>query len=360
VTGGAGFIGARVVRRLCTDNHEVRCLLRPSSRTHRIDDLPVEAHLGDVRDPVAVQRALVGCDAVIHLAAPGGWDHLGSPEVVGTIVQGTAAVLAAARSEAVGRVVYVSSVAAIGGSAEPQLLDEQAPFELRGPEFAYAIAKHAAELRCLEHHRSGHSVVIVNPCEVYGPDDDDFVTAGTLRDALRGPVAFSVRGGTAVAHVDDVAAGICAALDRGHSGERYILGGENLSIHALIRRTLRHGSQRYKPVLIIHGPLLRLLVGVLSRLGLPTPLPPAALPYSLRYWLVDDRKARTELLYQPRSADETLGSVVAWLQAVARQDLSSSPVNPPRTPADSAGSSSPSRSRTSDGRSSGRAARGRG
>ena len=132
MTGGSGIIGSRVVRRLVADGHEVRCLLRPSSRTHRIDDLQLERVVGDLADATALERGVAGCDGCIHLAGVSSWDEIASPEVEQVVVEGTRRLLEAARGVPGLRFVYVSSAAAVNGSDVPSVFDEETAFGLGG------------------------------------------------------------------------------------------------------------------------------------------------------------------------------------------------------------------------------------
>jgi dihydroflavonol-4-reductase len=313
VTGGNGFIGSRVVRRLVGDGHEVRCLLRPSSRTHRIDDLEFERVVGDLADEDALARGVAGCDGCIHLAGVSSWDEIASPEVEEVIVEGTRRVLGVARQVPGIRFVYVSSTAAVNGSDSPRVFDEEAAFALDGSGLRYALAKHAAEGLVLAAAREGLHAVIVNPGETYGPDDDEWVTAGALRDALRSWPAFAVRGGASVVHVDDVAAGIEAALERGRPGERYILGGDNLAVEDIVRAALAAAGRR-KPVIVVPAAVLRAIARLCGLLRIRPPVPPDLVGYACRYWFVDSSKAERELGYRARPAPETIASVVGWIR----------------------------------------------
>jgi dihydroflavonol-4-reductase len=320
VTGGNGFIGSRVVRRLVGDGHDVRCLLRPSSRTHRIDDLTFERIVGDLADREALERGAADCDGCIHLAGISSWDEIASPDVEETIVGGTRRVLEAVRTVPGPRFVYVSSAAAVNGSDGPAVFDEETAFGLEGSGLRYALAKHEAEELVLAAARDGLHAVIVNPGETYGPDDDEWITAGPIRDTLRNWPALAVRGGASVVHVDDVADGIVAALERGRSGERYILGGDNLAIEEIVRTTLAEAGAR-KPVVVVPAAVLRAVVRICRLVRLPPPIPPDLVGYACRYWFVDSSKAERELGYRPRPARETLASVVGWIrsaEAIAR------------------------------------------
>jgi dihydroflavonol-4-reductase len=312
LTGGHGFIGSRVTRLLVERGDSVRCLLRDKSATRRIDDLAVERASGDVRDASTLAGAMAGVDACVHLASPSGWQEIRSAALEATIVDGTRNLLEAARRHGVRRVVYVSSVAAINAADRPTTFDEDSPFELEGSKLRYAIAKHRAERLCRDATANGLDTVIVNPGEVYGPDDDALVTAGNLKDALTSWPALACHGGNPVCHVDDVADGIVKALDRGRPGERYILGGDNVHVKDTVRITLELGG-KHTPVLVLPNGLLKAFLRMLKFLHLPTPVEPEVIEYATRFWFVDSSKAVRELGYSPRGARQALAPTVAWL-----------------------------------------------
>ncbi len=317
VTGGNGFVGSRVVRALAAQGHPVRCLLRSQSRTHRIDRVPYERHPGDILDPASLRSGAAGCEAVIHLASLASWEQIRSPKMREVVIDGTANVLTAAREAGNLRTVFVSTAAAINGSTRPQVFDETATFELDGSRFLYAGAKHEAEALCLEAARGGLPVVVVNPVEIYGPEDDDYITASYIRDALRDWPAIAVRGGTSVVHVEDAAAGIVAALTRGRPGERYILGGENLTVRQIIELALQSAGMK-KFVLQLPNGLITAVVKTLAFLRLPTPVLPDLLDYATRFWWMRSTKAQAELGYRFRSGKEAVADVVRWLQETGR------------------------------------------
>ena len=312
VTGGAGLIGSRVVRLLCAAGNEVVCLLRSGSCTDKIAGLDWERVEGDVRDPGAVQRGLAGCRAAVHLACPSAWREIESAKIGVIVAQGLSNVLNLAEKET--RIVFVSSLAAIGPGAGAERLREE-PW--RAPRWhagmAYAHAKMRAEEQCLEASRQGRDVVVVNPAETYGPGDDRLVTAGNLIGLLRPPLTLVCRGGTCIAHMDDVAEGIVAALKKGRSGERYILGGENLD-HGELARLVLSLAGRKQPVVTIPNVLFRWATRAAAGLGIDLPYDRNIVPYATRYWFADNSKARRELGVSFRPARETLQPTVDWLK----------------------------------------------
>lgn len=317
VTGGNGFIGSRVVAAATARGDSVRCLLRGSSKTQRIDGLGWERHLGDVTDRASLVEGMRGCDGVIHLASLSSWSQIRSPKMREVVVDGTENVLSAAREVGGIKVLFVSSGTAIQGTEEPVVLDEKATWDMDREIFLYAAAKHDAEQICARWAADGLHVVTVNPCEVYGPNDDDLITAANLVDILKGWPALAVEGGTAVSHVDDIANGILGGLDKGRSGERYILGGENITVRQLVELTLEIAGQK-KWVLQLPNGLVKGAVNGMAKLGLPTPVIPDVLDYACLYWWVDSGKAARELGYTWRPPREVLAPTIAWLRESGR------------------------------------------
>jgi dihydroflavonol-4-reductase len=289
-------------------------LLRPTSRTGRIDDLDYEPHLGDVRDLTSLNAGMKGCAGVIHLAGISNWNDIQSPLLNQVIVNGTKNILQAARMCGIKRLVFVSSIVTLSGTSDPDiLLNEESKFTLQGKkELAYSQVKYQAEILCKQATTAGLPVVTVNPAEVYGPGDYDLITAGNLLDFTRSNPVFVPHGGTSIVHVDDVAQGILTAFERGTPGERYILGGDNLSVYRLAALTLEMLGQR-KNIISVPNHLLTALVWLGQNFHIPLPFNSVVIPYATRYWFVDNSKARKVLGIHFRSAEETLGSTLTWL-----------------------------------------------
>ena len=324
VTGASGFIGSVVARRLLAAGYDVRGLVRRTSDTARLTGAEVDLAYGDVRDVKAVDRAVSGCDAVVHLACPSAWTAIRSPEMETAVVGGTRHVLEASVRRSVRRVVYVSSVMAIGATRRPQVLDENAVSPVPLSRFVYVRTKRTAELLCRRAAAHGLGAVIVNPGEVYGPEDTGLVTAGNLLDFARSTPVLACHGGVTVAHVDDVADGIVAALERGRPGERYVLGGENVTVRDLARLTLELIGRDAR-VWTAPNALIRAVAWLGRTLRVPLPFEPEVIPYATLYWFMDNAKARRELGVSFRPARETLASTLAWL---ARAGHISAPVVP--------------------------------
>ena len=317
VTGGNGFIGSVVVRTLVAEGHDVRCLLRPTSQTDRLGDTPYERALGDVRDAASVEAAIDGCDAVIHMASLSAWDQIDSPLMDEVVVGGTRHVLAAAQARPGTRVVFVSSILAVNGSTKPQEFDEQAQWTVSDQRLSYSRCKREAEGMCRRAVDDGVEVVIVNPGEVYGPNDTALITACNLIDFAKSTPVLVCNGGTSIVYVDDVALAIVRALERGRSGERYILGGDNLTVKQLAELCLQLLGKR---MVIVRVPnrVIELLTRVATRFKIPLPYNPHVIPYATKYWWVSSAKAQRELGVQFRSARDTLAPTLDWLKQTGR------------------------------------------
>ena len=312
VTGGHGFIGSFVVRRLLERGLRVRCLVRASSKTHRIDGLDVETVVGDILQPDSLTTAMEGCQSVIHLAGISSYADMDRDFARPTIVDGTRNVCQAALDVGLKRVVYVGSTVIYGSHDPDRIADETSPYLLEGSGLNYAEAKHAAEGVVDGFVARGLDVVVAIPTETYGPHDDEFLTTGYLKEAINSWPALATRGGTMYGHVDDVAEGIVLALERGRAGERYILGSENGHIKDIIASVLDVAGKK-KPVLVLPTGLTRFVVSTLYRLGLPSPEHPNAINYGTLFYFVNNDKACTELGWKPRTGRETLEDTVRWL-----------------------------------------------
>ena len=317
LTGANGFVGSAVARRLVAEGHEITCLLRETSDVSRIDTLSFTRATGDVRDAGSLRDGMRACDCTIHLAAPGSWEQDDPSLLRAVIEEGTRHVLEAAAERTGHRVVVVSSTAAIAASNHPVVFNEATPFALPDPALHYAWAKHRAERIAHDAFVRGVPVVIVNPAEVYGPHDTGLVTAGNLIDFATSTPVLVCRGGTCVVHVDDVAAGTIAAMERGRPGERYILGGENVTIRGLAELVLELVGRRAQVVEVPNG-VVRLATRVAVALGIPLPYNPHVVPYATRYWFMDSTKAQRELGVAFRDARSTLAATIEWLHDTNR------------------------------------------
>jgi len=230
ITGATGFVGANLARALLERGARVRVLHRLTSRLDALERLPVERVVGDILDPDSLCAAMQGCALVFHVAAVAQYWRNHADWVYRVNVEGTRNVVQAALQCGVERLVYTSSSAAIGPAPRPDAPADETqylPEALRW--FVYGHSKLLAEQEVQHAVEQGLSAVIVNPTIVLGPGDLNFVSGSTIRAAVRGQLRILPPGGSNLVHVQDVVAGHIAAAERGRTGERYILGGENLT-----------------------------------------------------------------------------------------------------------------------------------
>ena len=224
VTGSTGFIGGALCRELVAQGYEVRAFHRTTSNLRLLENLPVEHVIGDLTQPDSVRAAVEGVEGVFHVAA---WVGMNDPgRLYAITVEGTRAVVQAALQCGVRRLVYTSSVAALGipQPGIPSLLDEHHTWNFRPEFFPYGYAKYLAELEIQKAVAQGLDAVIVNPSLVLGPGDLYRHTSSVIMQIATRKVGIAVTGGANVVHVADVVEGHIAAFSRGKTGERYILG----------------------------------------------------------------------------------------------------------------------------------------
>lgn len=315
VTGGTGFIGASVIRLLLEQGHSVRALARPTSRLDNLAGLPIEIVNGDLTDP-ALAQAMTGCAAVFHVAAHYSLWQADRDLLYRSNVLGTRNVLSSARQAGVDRVVYTSSVAAIGLRADGALTTEahQSPVEkLVGH---YKQSKYWAEQEAVKAVQAGQDVVIVNPTSPIGPGDIKPTPTGdiVLRFLQRGmPVYLDT--GLNFIDVRDVAWGHLRALERGKTGERYILGHENLTLKALLDRLAKitglPAPQRSIPPWIPYS-VAWIDEKILARLGKPPSVPLDGVRMAKQYMYYDPSKAVQELGLPQTPISTALRDAVDW------------------------------------------------
>lgn len=230
ITGATGFLGSAVARKLCRDGFAVRALVRPGSPRFHLDGLDLEFVGGDIRDAASVRRAMAGVRYAFHVAADYRLWARNRGEIFASNVEGTRIVMQEAKRAGCERVVYTSSVATIALRADGGPADESVPLSESQGIGAYKRSKIAAE-RLVETMVAEHALpaIIVNPSTPIGPRDVRPTPTGRIIvETARGRVPGFVDTGLNLVHVDDVADGHIAALNRGVIGERYILGGENV------------------------------------------------------------------------------------------------------------------------------------
>jgi len=239
LTGATGFLGSHVARVLAEQGAELRLLVRPTSDVRNIEGLNADRVAGDLRDAASIEKALAGCDVVFHVAADYRLWVRDPDEMYRSNVEGTRSLLAAASKQRVRRVVYTSSVATMGFTSknDGNLADEQSPVGIADMIGHYKRSKFMAEQVAVEAARSGVDVVIVNPTTPIGERDIKPTPTGRIVvDFLKRKFPAYVETGLNLVDATECARGHVQALEKGRAGERYILGGENLTLKQILDR----------------------------------------------------------------------------------------------------------------------------
>ncbi|GEO80987.1 hopanoid-associated sugar epimerase [Pararhodospirillum oryzae] len=321
VTGASGFVGAAVTRALLARGERVRVLVRPTSPRRNLEGLAVEVVEGDLTDPDSLARAVNGVAGLYHVAADYRLWTLDPAAMIRTNVEGSVGILRAAHKAGVGRMVYTSSVAVLKPRRDGQPADETTPSRVEDMIGPYKRSKFLAEeaVKALVRDE-GAPVVIVNPSTPIGPHDIRPTPTGRLIvEAASGRVPATVDTGLNVVHVDDVAAGHLLAFDKGEVGERYILGGEDWTLRALLTEVARLSNQRPPLLSLPHGLIMPLAwaVETWARLTKQEREPFVTLDgvrMARAHMFFSSAKARAALGYAPRPAAQALADAVAWFR----------------------------------------------
>lgn len=235
VTGATGFVGSHVARVLAEQGADLRLLVRASSNPSNIEDLEAERVVGDLCEPASLEKAMSGCEVAFHVAADYRLWVRDPEQMYRANVEGTKAILSAAKKNGVRRVVYTSSVATMGFTSNGHPADENSPVSLANMIGPYKRSKFMAEQVALEAGRRGMDVVVVNPTTPVGERDIKPTPTGRIIvDFLKKKFPAYVDTGLNLVDVRECARGHVAALEKGRSGERYILGGENLTLKQIL------------------------------------------------------------------------------------------------------------------------------
>ena len=235
LTGATGFLGSHVARVLAEQGANLRLLVRPTSNLKNLEGLNAETATGDLRDAASLEKAIAGCEAVFHVAADYRLWVQDPAEMYRSNVEGTRAILEAARKNNVRCVVYTSSVATMGFTGNGHPADEDSPVALADMIGHYKRSKFMAEQVALDAGRSGMRVVTVNPTTPVGEQDIKPTPTGRIVvDFLKGKFPAYVETGLNLVDVRECALGHISAMEKGKSGERYILGGENLTLKQIL------------------------------------------------------------------------------------------------------------------------------
>jgi dihydroflavonol-4-reductase len=319
VTGATGFVGAAVARALLRDGWRVRVLVRQGSNRSNLDPLSVEPVIGDLNDRASLDRAVIDCTALFHVAAD---YRLGAPDprdLYRSNVEGTRNILSAAEQAKVQRIVYTSSVATVGIPLDGTPGDERTPVSLAAMIGHYKRSKFLAEQVAVEAAGRGVPVVIVNPSTPVGPGDVKPTPTGqVILDAAAGRMPAYVDTGLNIVHVDDVASGHLLAFQRGRPGERYILGGEDLSLREILNEVARIAGRKPPRVRLPYGVVLPIayaaeaIAKVTGRSGRVTL---EGVRMSRKRMFFSSARAVRELGYRWRPPPEAFTDAVSWFRA---------------------------------------------
>jgi dihydroflavonol-4-reductase len=317
VTGGTGFIGGAVIRRLTEAGHEVKALVRHGADLRQLQGLPIERVEGDLRYIDSLRRGMSGCTWVFHVGAL--YSYWGHPwdDFYQINVEGTRRVLQEARDAGIERVVYTSSIAALGAGKQGSPSDENTPASLADRIGPYQRSKFIAQQIAQEFAAQGLPVVIVNPSSPVGVGDlKPTPTGQIIVDFLKGRMFGYVDTGLNIVDVEDVAEGHILAAQRGRIGERYILGGENLTLKQILDLLAEISGRPKVNLRVPHG-VAQCWSYVDVMLGRVIPgYTPAATPdkvrLSRRYEFFDASKAVRELGLPQTPARSALAKAVAW------------------------------------------------
>ncbi len=320
VTGATGFLGSHVARALADQGAALRLLVRPTSNLKNIEGLNAETATGDLRDAASLEKAISGCDTVFHVAADYRLWVRDPAEMYRSNVNGTRAILDAARKSGVKRVVYTSSVATMGFMASGHPADETSPVSLGDMIGHYKRSKFMAEQIALEGGRSGLEVIVVNPTTPVGEQDVKPTPTGRIVvDFLKKKFPAYVETGLNLVDVKVCARGHVAALEKGRSGERYILGGENLTLKQILDKL---GKITGLPSPKIKLPyFFAFATGVIDEaitgrlLGREPRATVDAVRMGKKMMFASSYKAESELGWKIVPVDDALRRAVEWFQA---------------------------------------------
>ncbi len=319
ITGATGFVGAAVARVLIHQGHRLRALTRPNNDRRNLQGLDVELVEGDLGNADSYRHALKGCQALFHVAA----DYriwVPDPAAMHRInIDGTHALMMAALDAGVEKIVYTSSVAALGINKNGTPSNEDTPVSYTDMIGVYKQSKYLAEeevRRLIAHNNL--PAVIVNPSTPIGPRDIKPTPTGRIIvDAVKGKIPAYVDTGLNIAHVEDVAMGHWLAFQKGKIGERYILGGENLSLGAILTIVAEHVGRKPPTVRLPRAAIypIAALMEVYARLSGKEPLVTIdALRMAKKKMYFSPAKAEHDLGYTARPATAAIADAIHWFR----------------------------------------------
>jgi dihydroflavonol-4-reductase len=310
LTGGAGLVGGHVVRLLAERGDDLRLTVRETSRLDNVADVEFEPAICDILDRRAVRRAMRDVDRVYHVAGSTSL-RASAEQLHKTNVQGTRVVLEEALRAGVQRVVYTSSIAAIGPATRGSTADENSPFTAGVYGLPYVNSKREAEIEALRLAAAGLPVVIVNPAHVFGSGDLNRSSTEVVRRFLRREIPAYVDGAINIVDAEDVARGHLLAEERGTIGERYILGNRNFTLDRLFA-DLGRLSGVEPPSVKLPLPAALALAAGLERVMSHPPITTVEVRSASLWWAFRSTKAKRELGWAPSHHEDTLETTIAW------------------------------------------------
>jgi dihydroflavonol-4-reductase len=320
LTGATGFLGYHVAKRLNEAGVRPRVLELRDGRPDVLKGLNVERCAGYVDDAASVRSACSGVGTLLHLAfkvsVGGGAQLLEDMQRIN--IAGTRQLLETAAACGVKRAVVAGSALAVGVNRNPKPLDESADWAEHSFDLPYANMRRQAELNALAHASSNFAVMTVCPAFTFGPDDPVGAPANKLvQSVITKKLKFTLPVGFGALDVRDFATGVVLAAERGRSGQRYLLSGDNVTVNQLLEQVAEIAGVR-APRFVPPTPILRGLVGLLELVssirGKPAPVTRDVLQIIGRYAWYDTSKARAELGWSTRPLRETLMDTIRWLQ----------------------------------------------
>jgi len=315
VTGAAGFLGSHVTRQLVAHGETVRVLMRPSSSNRAISDLSLEYVTGDLRDAASLERAMNGVKRVFHVAADYRLWAKNPQDIYDSNVGGTKNLLAAAKNAGIEKLVYTSTVATIAVD-RPELPNEFTETKLEEMIGHYKRSKWMAEQEVLQEARQGLPAIVAMPTTPVGPWDwKPTPTGKIILDFLNGKLPGYVETGLNFVGAEECAAGHLLVAEKGKTGERYLLGAENLTLKELLDTLAKITGLRAPGMKIPHGVALGVAYvdTAFSRLiGREPHIPVEGVKIAEHKMFVDASRAVKELGFQPGSVTAALERAVRW------------------------------------------------
>ncbi|MDD5319288.1 MAG: NAD-dependent epimerase/dehydratase family protein [Methylococcales bacterium] len=317
VTGANGFLGSAIMRHLLEAGHEVRVLVRAQCDRRNLNNFPVEIYEGDLRDTSSLKRAVSGCDNLFHVAA----DYrlwIPDPDIMYAInVTGTQSLILASAEAGLKRIVYTSSVATLGFNPDGSPADETTPSSLSLMTGHYKRSKFLAE-QAVQQLTDQHKLplVIVNPSTPIGPYDIKPTPTGRIvLDTLLGRMPAYVDTGLNIVHADDVAKGHLLAFEQGKAGERYVLGGEDLSLVQILEMIDEITGKKSKRIRLPHNlvlPAAWLMEKAATRTGIEPRATIDGVRMAKKQMFFSSAKAIRELNYRYRPAQDAIKDAILW------------------------------------------------